>query len=169
LAALGLMAVLLAGAAWLAWQRPAAASAILSRLPSRRVAAIVDRVRDFEQRTYGSAGSEGARLGLVALFEATFHALSFAECWITLRALTGESLPLQALVLDSVGRVINVVFRLIPYRIGVDEVSAETVARAIGLASGTGVALAIVRKLRMIVWGSIGLLLWTRIGKSTNR
>ena len=57
--ALGLMALVLAVAAWTAWQKPTLASAVVSRLPFGRLAAVVDRVRDFEVRTYGSAGRQG--------------------------------------------------------------------------------------------------------------
>ncbi|MCC7009756.1 MAG: flippase-like domain-containing protein [Acidobacteria bacterium] len=168
IAVLGLMGAVLVGACWIAWQRPAAASAIVSRLPSARLRRVVDRVRDFEARTYGSPGHKGARLGLLAASELGFHLVSFLEAWLILSLLTGESQPLQAFVLDSVNRVINVVFKVVPLRVGVDEVSSEQVAAAIGLARGVGTQAALVRKVRMTAWAAVGLVLWaTRAGATT--
>ena len=54
--ALGAMAAILAAAAWLAWQKPSVASALLARVPFATLDAVVSRVRDFEVRTYGSVG-----------------------------------------------------------------------------------------------------------------
>ena len=69
------------------------------------------------------------------------------------RLLTGVSpSPLHALVLDSVNRMINVAFKLVPMRVGVDEVGTEAVAAAIGLAPGTGTLTALVRKIRMLIF-----------------
>jgi hypothetical protein len=157
--ALVAMAVALVASGWIAWSQPAAASAVLSRLPSRRLAAMVERVRDFEMQTYGSVGREGARLAAVALAETGFHVISFAESWLTLYLLTGTSLPTHALILDSVNRVINVVFKLVPLRVGVDEVGSETVAMAIGI-PGQGLLSALVRKVRMLVFAVAGLAMW---------
>lgn len=159
--ALALMAALLAGAGWIAWRRPALVSGSVARLPFARAGKIADRIRVLEYHTYDSAAGGHARLGQLALAETTFHALSFAESWLVLYLITGgQSLALEALVLDSVSRVINVVFKLVPMRLGVDEVSAEAVAVAIGLGTGRGLVVALVRKIRMIFWAGVGLVLW---------
>jgi hypothetical protein len=156
-----LMAGVLAAAGWIAWQRPALASGLLARLPPSVATRFADRVRDLERHSYGSATHEGTRLVRMALAETTFHVLSFAEAWVVLWLLSGgASLPLEALVLDTVSRVINVVFKLVPLRLGVDEVSSEVVAVAIGLPPGRGLLVALVRKIRMIVWAAAGLGLW---------
>jgi hypothetical protein len=164
ISALVLMAGVLAAAAWTAWQKPALASAMLSRLPFPRLAATVDRVRDFEERTYGSAGRQGGRLGVVFACETAFHALSFLEIWLTLWLLTGVSAPLAAFVLDTFNRVVNVVAKMIPFRIGVDQVTSESVAVAIGLAPAIGTTLSLIRTGRMMVWAAVGLGLLTRRG-----
>lgn len=165
--ALILMGVILVAAGWIAWQRPTLLSAVLNRFSTAgsRLNQLVGRVREFEERTYGSAGHEGARLGVVAITETVFHIVSFAEAWLTLYLLTGVSRPVEALILDSVNRVINIVGKMIPMRVGVDEVSAEAVAGAIGLAAGVGTTAGLVRKVRMIVWAAIGLVVWWTRGK----
>jgi hypothetical protein len=76
----------------------------------------------------------------------------------------GSSLVIEALILDSVSRVINVAFKMVPMRLGVDEISSEMVGVAIGLPPGTGLVVALVRKIRMLVWAAVGLALWSRRG-----
>lgn len=159
------MAVGLAGAGWLAWQQPAAISAVLSRLPFRRLDAVVERVRAFEIETYGSATPKDARLVTVVATEAAFHVLSFAETWLTVFLLTGASHPVQAFVLDGFSRVVNIFFRAVPFRGGFDESGSALVAQAMGLNRDIGVILGLVRKLRMIVWAAVGFALWMRRGR----
>ena len=160
------MAIVLAVACWLAWQKPTLASALLARIPIARVQSLVDRVRKFEERAYGAAGHQGSRLGIVAACELAFHALSFLECWLIFWLLTGVSALLPALVFDAFNRVINIVFRVVPLKIGVEEGSTAVLARAIGYASNGGFMLGLVRKARVIVWAAVGLVLWARAGTS---
>ena len=165
IAALVLMAAVLAVAGWIAWRRPAMASGAIRRLPFRQAVGLADRMRDLETLTYGSAAHEGARLGQMALAETAFHVLSLAESWFVLYLITGgASLWIEALILDSVSRVINVAFKMVPMRLGVDEISSEAVGVAIGLTSGSGLVVALVRKIRMLVWAAVGLVLWSRRG-----
>lgn len=164
IASLLLMAVILIGAAWMAWRRPAVVSAVLDRVPVARLRRVVDHVREFEVLAYGSAGGQPGRLVVLLLAETAFHVLSFVEVWLVLGLLTGDSLPLHAFVLDTFSRIVNVVFKMIPYRIGVEEYTSKAVAVAIGLTEATGVTLALVRKGRMLLWGAVGLMLYARRG-----
>lgn len=156
---LGLMAVVLAGAAWLAWQRPTIASRLLGRLPGRTSQVLATRLARFEQRTYGAATTSS--LAAVCGYETSFHLLSLAECWLTFWLLTGETSVAAALVFDGFNRVVNVVAKPIPMRVGVEEGGTALLAGAIGLLPHDGFMLGIVRKVRMIVWAAIGLALWT--------
>jgi hypothetical protein len=158
------MAVVLGAAGWLAWQKPTVASAMLARVPFAHLDAVVARVRDFELRTYGSVGDHAGRLGIVVLCEGAFHLLSFAESWLTLWLLTGVSSPLEAFVLDTFSRVSNIIFRVVPLRLGVDQLGSEAVARAIALRHGVGTTLSLVRTGRVLVWAVVGLLLLLRRG-----
>ena len=155
-AALTGMALVLAGSAWLAWQKPAVASGLLKRVPIARLQHLVDRLRAFEIESYGSAGHAGGRLAVVAACELLFHALSLVECWLIYRCLTGDASILPPLVFDGLNRVINIVGRPIPLRIGVEEYSTGLFATAIGVGGPVGVTLALVRKVRVIVWAIIG-------------
>ena len=57
--------------------------------------------------------------------ELAFHLLSFAESYYTLWLITGVSAPVAAFVLDTFNRIINVVFRWLPGRVGVDEYGTQ--------------------------------------------
>ena len=162
--ALVLMAGVLGLAAWMAWQRPSLLSAVAARVPVARLGAVVERIRAFEVDTYGSVGREGGRLTVVLLAETGFHVLSYLEVWFVLWLLTGESLPLQAFVLDTFSRIVNVVFKVVPLRLGVDESVSSAVAEAIALTPAIGLTLALVRKGRMLVWAVVGLVLLARRG-----
>lgn len=162
---LATMAVVLAGAAWLAWQQPAVVSTVLSRLPGRRLPALAARVRQFEQRTYGAAASVERPLGTVAVCEVGFHILSLVECWLTFWLLAGETSFVPALVFDGFNRVVNVLFKHLPLRMGVEEGGTALLAAAIGLSAHDGFMLGIVRKVRMIVWAGVGLLMWVLRGQ----
>lgn len=157
---LGLMLVLVAAFAWLVWHQPALtnkARQLFARLDHGRLGQLFTKLRNLEHLTYGAFHVAGWRLWMVAACEVLFHVASVAEAWLTLWLLTGDSLLLHAFLLDTVNRVINVVFRAVPLRVGVDEMSTSGFAQVIGLASSLGVTLALVRKVRLLVWAVVGL------------
>jgi len=164
LAALAGMTAVLTVAAFMAWRKPAVVSATLARVPIRQIASLSARVHAFEQTAYGSTGHSTARLGVVVAAEAAFHVLSFLELWLTLWLITGESHIAAAFILDTVGRLTNVVFKMIPLQLGVLQVGSELVARAMGLPAGVGVTVSLVRTLRVLVWAGVGLALLGRRG-----
>jgi hypothetical protein len=162
-AALGAMSAVLAGAAWLAWRQPSVLSTILRRLPSRRGRALVERVREFEITSYGAVGGNAGRLAGVVASHAAFHALSFLEMAIVIRFLTGEWQPAAALALDGFGRIVNVLFKVIPLQLGVLQAGSEIVALAVGLPREVGINSSLVRTARVLVWAVVGVgLLGTR-------
>jgi hypothetical protein len=58
-----------------------------------------------------------------------------------------------------------VAFKFVPMRIGVDEAGSELVTQLLGLASGVGVTMGIVRKARTLFWAGIGVVLLGVRGK----
>ena len=66
---------------------------------------------------------------------------------------------LDAFVLETTGRLIVVAFKFVPYRLGVDEAGTALVARALALDPTVGVTLALVRRMRILIWNGIGLFL----------
>jgi hypothetical protein len=168
LVTLSAMTIALVIASWMALKRPTVVGSTLARAPFGLVRTLAERVRAFERTAYGTTTHPGARLGVVAAAAVSFHALSFVELWLTLWLLTGESHIVAALVLDTVGRLTNALFKVIPMQIGVLQVGSELVARAIGLAPGIGLMVSLLRTARVIFWTGIGLLILGRHSTTRN-
>jgi hypothetical protein len=143
--------------------------AVLSRIAralariSGRAATAPDRLREIEVHFYAMLTWPWSRIARVFLWEATFHAAAVAEVLLVLRLLPGtRSITLvDAFVLETAGRLITVMFKFIPYRLGVDEAGSAVVARALSLDPTIGVALAMVRRLRILFWNAMGLAVLT--------
>ena len=150
----GMVAVLVA-ALWLIAREPALVSATLGRFVSSRN---LEKIRELEESSYGFVRSRPGRLAAVVLCEIGFHVFSIAETWITLIFLGFHSMAL-AIVLDTVQRMVNVVFKLVPLKVGVDEVGSGFTSNALGYGLALGVTMAVVRKVRVLIWAALGLLL----------
>ena len=101
----------------------------------------------------------------ICLLEAAFHVLGIAEVWYILSRLSTELPSIQdAFLLESVSRLVTIIFKLVPFMIGVDEAGAQYVGRTVALAAGVGVTIAIIRKGRLLFWTTIGILLIVRRG-----
>jgi hypothetical protein len=153
------------GGLWLARRRPAILST-LAQAAARitgRDARTPDAVLEIESRFYGVLQWPPRALWTAAGWQAAFHALAVVEVWVILRALGGGTAGLaDAFVLESAGRLVTVLFKVIPFRMGVDEVGAAVVATALGIPTSHGVALALIRKLRILVWNAAGLVVLAR-------
>ena len=122
------------------------------------------RAQSLEERVYRFyANTQRSFLSIFAL-EMCFHVAGIIEVMITLSFISPVAPTLtQAFILESVNRIINVTFKFIPLRAGVDEGGTGQVSKVLGFARGIGETLAIVRKGRDIFWSAIGvLLIWTR-------
>jgi hypothetical protein len=128
------------------------------------VAKILPKVEKLEEHVYGFYDrNRGSFLSIFAL-DMCFHVAGVAEIYTTLWFISPVSPTLrQAFILVSVNRIINVAFKFIPLRAGVDEGGTGQVSKVLGFARGIGETLAIIRKGRDIFWSAIGLLLiWKR-------
>jgi len=118
------------------------------------------RAQSLEERVYGFyATNQRSFLSIFAL-DMCFHLAGVLEVFTTLSFISPVAPTLtQAFILESVNRIINVAFKFIPLRAGVDEGGTGQVSKVLGFARDIGVTLAIVRKGRDIFWSAIGLLL----------
>lgn len=125
------------------------------------------QARLFENLIYGFYRRYPKRFLPICGFEAAYHVLGVVEVWYILSRLS-DVFPslLTSFLLESVSRLLTIVFKLIPMAIGVDEVGAKFVGETVGLAVGVGVTLTIIRKGRIIFWTFIGLLLIVKRGFS---
>lgn len=148
---------------WLAARRFSIFSAVAERLTrSGRVSA---GMRRFESRAHDAIqATRGRVLPLVAL-ESLFHVGGVAEAYVTIWLLTGVAPTLlAAFVLETANRVVNVVFRFVPLRVGVDEAGSALITSVLGMGTASGVTLAVVRKARVLCWSALGIVLMIRRG-----
>ena len=125
------------------------------------------RAQSLEDRIYGFYATSQRSFLSIFLLDMCFHVAGVAEVFITLSFISPVAPTLtQAFILESVNRIINVAFKFIPLRAGVDEGGTGQVSRVLGFARGIGETLAIVRKGRDIFWSTIGLLLIWKKGFS---
>jgi hypothetical protein len=101
------------------------------------------------------------------LLETAFHAIGVFEVWFILSGVMYTAPDfLTAFLLETINRVILVVFKLIPFLVGVDEAGAQFITDSLALGAAVGVTLAIVRKGRVLFWTALGVLLIARSGLS---
>lgn len=169
------LAALLAGAHWVIRSRVPVGSALLAWLHGRGSAPRLtargaERARAIEDRMHALYPRRWSSLLPVALLELAFHACAVAEVFLVL-ALIGPRQPtlLDAFVLESTNRLIAVVFRFVPLRIGVDEAGTGLLADLLAFGTAAGVTLAIVRKGRMLVWTALGMAALVGRGLSPGR
>jgi hypothetical protein len=118
------------------------------------------QVRLFENFIYGFYRRYPKRFVPIFLMQAAFHLLGILEAWFVLGRI-GEAFPnfVTAFLLESVSRLITVMFKLVPFLIGVDEAGARFVAETLGIGAGIGITLAIIRKARILFWAAVGIIL----------
>lgn len=123
------------------------------------------QVRLFENFIYGFYRRYPMRFLPICLIEAAYHILGIFEVWFILSKIASAEL-LPAFLLESVSRLITIVFKLIPFVIGVDEAGSQFVAETLAIGAGIGVTLAVIRKGRILFWTAIGLALILKRGLS---
>jgi hypothetical protein len=165
--------VLLVGCThWLIWRRVRLASAagrLLTRLAGTTafLERATARVHDAETRVHQNYPRAWTRLLPVAAFEMGFHVLAVTEVFIVLAAISGRPPTLvEAFVFEAANRIVNVIFKVVPLRIGVDQAGTAWVAALLGFGETTGVTLATTRTARMIVWMAAGMAVLARRGLS---
>ena len=123
------------------------------------------QVRLFENLIYGFYRRHPRRFLPIALLQGIFHVLGVCEVWLILQRIT-ESPPslINAFLLETISRLITIVFKLVPFLVGVDEAGARFIAESVGMAVGIGVTLAIIRKGRILFWTAVGLVLIVKRG-----
>lgn len=123
------------------------------------------QVRLFENLIYGFYRRHPKRFLPICLTEAAFHFLGVVEVWFILtRIAEPASHFVSAFLLESVSRLITIIFKLVPFLIGVDEAGAQFVAEAVGIGASIGITLAIIRKGRILFWTGIGWILIAKRG-----
>ena len=138
-----------------------------SQFVAPRVEKALPRAEILEDQIYGFYARNRGRLIPIFALEICFHLAGVTEIYLTLSFISDKAPSfLTAFILESVNRVINVAFKFIPLRTGVDEAGTGMLAKVLGFTTVIGVTLAIVRKGRDIFWTTVGVLLMVRRGLS---
>ena len=148
---------------WLMRRKPAILSRVAERAAylSGRGRTAPERLRDIEIHFYAVLTWPWARIAHVIAWEGAFHVAAVIEVFLVLQLLptARHATLVEAFVLETAGRLIVVAFKFVPYRLGVDEAGSAMVARALTLDPAVGVALALVRRIRVLFWNVVGLML----------
>jgi hypothetical protein len=111
------------------------------------------------QSMFSFAAEHGRWVWGILALEVAYHALGIAEVYITLMLISPKPATwASAVVFETVNRGMTMAFKMLPLRIGVDEAAAAMVSNRLALGTSTGLMLALVRKLRMLFWGAVGLM-----------
>jgi hypothetical protein len=148
---------------WIMRRQPAILSRV-ARVAARwgaRGKTAPDRLREIEVHFYAVLTWPWRRIAHAIVWQGAFHVAAVAEVFLILKLIPAaqHATLLQAFVLETAGRLIVVAFKFVPYRLGVDEAGSAMVARALALDPSVGVALALVRRLRIVFWNAVGLTL----------
>jgi hypothetical protein len=159
---------------WTMWRRPAMLSRVVAAAArwtsSPALEARVVSLRALEDQVYTFASRRGHALLPLAALELAFHALGVLEIHLTLWMLLPEAPPvLTSFVLETVNRLITVVFKPVPIQVGVMEAGTAIVTQMLGLGLQLGLTIAIVRKARVLFWMLVGTALLVRHGLSARR
>jgi hypothetical protein len=159
---------------WTLWRRPAVLSrtiAAAGRLTSSvALRSRVEKVRTVENQVYTFAARRRQSLLPLGALELAFHALGVLEVHVTLWLLLGDAPPLlTSFLLETVNRLITVVFKFVPMQVGVNEAGTALVTEMLGLGLQLGLTLAIVRKARIVFWMIVGAVLLVRHGLSARQ
>lgn len=124
-------------------------------------------VRLAEDRIYGFYKTNRKKFLPLLCLELCFHFAGVLEIYVILSFIS-DTPPtlLMAFILEVVNRLITVIFKLVPFLLGVDEAGTGRMTQILYMAELTGVTLAVIRKGRVIFWTFIGVLLLMRRGFS---
>jgi hypothetical protein len=117
-----------------------------------------ERVASARLAVVGFAAEHQGRLWRAFALDGVFHLLAVLEVFLALTWLLGAGPTLvQAVIFESVNRLVIVVFKFVPFRIGVDEALTGALAPILSVDPAAGVTLAVVRKVRSLFWAAVGL------------
>jgi hypothetical protein len=118
-----------------------------------RLAALRESVHRF-------SAANPSQLARVYAIHMGFHGLAVLENFLTLSWIMGDTQPTitQAVVFEGLNRVLILVFKFVPFRVGVDETASAWLATLLGIPPVVAVTAAVVRKVRNLFWSGIGLL-----------
>jgi Lysylphosphatidylglycerol synthase TM region len=151
--------------ALLLWKQPALVTRALSRVIPRssRLQDHVSQLHDLEEQIYTFAVRRRDVLVPLVAAETMFHALGVIEVYLTWWLIQGAPPALMtAFIFEGANRLVQVLFKFVPFRTGVDELTTGSFTEMLGFGAALGTTMAIVRKIRTIAWVLVGTSLLIR-------
>lgn len=149
----------------LLWRRPSVVRRALA-LVVPRTSGLQDRVDELhalESEIYTFAIRRGSVLVPLVAAEAMFHLLGVLEVYLTWWLIEGTAPAMMtAFIVEGANRLVQVLFKFVPLRTGVDELTTGSFTAMLGFGPALGTTLAIVRKIRTIAWVLVGTTLLVR-------
>ena len=153
------------GTALLLWRRPSVVRRALSRVVpgTSRLQERIGQLHDLEAHIYTFAVRRRSVLVPLLSTELMFHVLGVLEVHLTWWLIQGTAPPLMtSFIFEGANRLVQVVFKFVPLRTGVDELTTGSFTGMLGFGPALGTTLAIVRKIRTIAWVLVGTTLLVR-------
>ena len=118
------------------------------------------RLATLRESVLAFSAGHPARLWRVFCLDLLFQAVAVTEVFLTLQwLLPAPPTVAQAVMFSALDRAINIAFKFVPGKIGVDEFFSGGMAGWLRWDPAIGVALALIRKVRSIAWIGVGLAL----------
>jgi uncharacterized membrane protein YbhN (UPF0104 family) len=129
------------------------------------------RIAPAEGVLVGLMHDRPARLAELLAIEAGGHALLVLEIYVVIRSLGYDVGLIDTLVLEGASKFIAVAFFFVPGQVGASEGVYTLLFRAIGLPAAAGLTMALVRRVRGLIVGGLGMaiLAWTGQGPRPER
>jgi lysylphosphatidylglycerol synthase-like protein len=151
--------------ALLLWRRPVLVRRTLSLVvPSTsRLQDRIDQLHELESQIYTFVVRRRRVLVPLVGAEVMFHVLGVLEVHLTWWLILGAPPPLlTSFIFEGANRLVQVLFKFVPLRTGVDELTTGNLTQMLGFGAALGTTMAIVRKIRTIVWVLVGTSLLIR-------
>jgi hypothetical protein len=118
----------------------------------RAVAAFLEAVQEIW-------GNRRTALPAIALLCLAQHMILVGEAYLILGALADGTSLRTAFVFEAITKIVNTAGILIPARVGVSEGGSALLADTLGFAASQGLSLALMRRVRALIWAGVGLAL----------
>ena len=145
------------------WKLGSGLATMLARMLIRdetKLAGIESKIvhlAELEEYIFDFFAKRPADFFLVILCQMSFHLAGVTEIFVTMKMIGAELSFATAFLMESVNRALNIAFVFVPAMVGVDELGTRELAKVLGFAGTDGVALAVIRKIRMFCWIAVGL------------
>jgi hypothetical protein len=120
--------------------------------PVRGARALLEAARELWRERRGA-------LAAIALLCFAQHAILVGEAYLMLSVLSGGTTLWTAFVFEAVTKIVNTAGIFVPGRLGVSEGGSALLAGALGFAASHGLSLALMRRVRALIWSGVGLAL----------